>query len=122
MQEVRKAMLNDGWVVCAKCGHKLGRVIGSQSPKGLEIKCHSCKELNIVDKPRKMPVKREKETTQYKYPHCCHCKNYKGFTDVCLVALMRDGLGSRAKPSGSRTCKSFEPKEEFKKHYKEMLK
>ena len=48
MQETRKALIKDGWVVCSKCGHKLGRVIEGQLPKGLEIKCHSCKEINLI--------------------------------------------------------------------------
>lgn len=47
----------DGWIICAKCGHKLARVIGDKSsitPNSpplrktiIEIKCHSCKALNI---------------------------------------------------------------------------
>ena len=50
MQEIRSAKINGEWVVCGKCGHKLGRVVGSQSPNGIEIKCHSCKTINIVNK------------------------------------------------------------------------
>lgn len=38
------------WIRCGKCGHKLARVVGAgycdPSPI-IEIKCHSCKELNI---------------------------------------------------------------------------
>ena len=47
----------DGWILCAKCGHKLARVIGdkssitphpaSRSGAIIELKCHSCKALNI---------------------------------------------------------------------------
>lgn len=47
----------DGWILCAKCGHKLARVIGDKSSITLnssplrktiiEIKCQSCKALNI---------------------------------------------------------------------------
>lgn len=37
----------NGWVVCGRCQHKLGRVIGK--PSGLEIKCHSCKAINIIE-------------------------------------------------------------------------
>lgn len=38
------------WVRCKNCGHKLFRVIDrSKDVKAcLEIKCHSCKELNLV--------------------------------------------------------------------------
>ena len=44
---------SDGeWIRCGKCGHKLGRAVGEWSPRNsfpaLEIKCHSCKELNYV--------------------------------------------------------------------------
>lgn len=68
MQEIRKAVIKDGWVVCSNCGHKLGRVVGSQSPKGLEIKCHSCKEINLVDKCKQ--CKRFEPKEEYK-------ENYK---------------------------------------------
>ena len=47
----------DGWILCAKCGHKLARVIGDLSsitPNSpplsraiIELKCQSCKALNI---------------------------------------------------------------------------
>lgn len=47
----------DGWIICGKCGHKLGRVIGDKSsitPNStlgsraiIELKCQSCKALNI---------------------------------------------------------------------------
>lgn len=39
------AKIKDGWIVCAKCGHKLGKII---SENEIEIKCSSCKELNNV--------------------------------------------------------------------------
>lgn len=38
------------WIKCGKCGHKLGRVIGAgycDPAPIVEIKCHSCKEINI---------------------------------------------------------------------------
>lgn len=58
MREQYKSIITaDGWILCAKCGHKLGRVIGDKSsitPNSslgsqaiIEIKCHSCKALNI---------------------------------------------------------------------------
>jgi len=39
----------DNWIRCGKCGHKLGIVTGSGSGTSskIEIKCHSCKELNL---------------------------------------------------------------------------
>lgn len=56
MQRYQSMTTADGWILCAKCGHKLGRVIGDKSsitPNSsigsraiIEIKCHSCKALN----------------------------------------------------------------------------
>ena len=47
----------DGWIICGKCGHKLARVTGDLSsitPNSpplsraiIELKCQSCKALNI---------------------------------------------------------------------------
>ncbi len=46
----------DGWVICAKCGHKLarttppaeggGRNEQSKTAQKIEFKCHACKALN----------------------------------------------------------------------------
>jgi phage FluMu protein Com len=39
----------NNWIRCGKCGHKLGRIIGAgycDPAPILEIKCHSCKEIN----------------------------------------------------------------------------
>lgn len=57
MQRYQSIITADGWILCAKCGHKLARVIGDKSsitPNSslgsraiIEIKCHSCKALNI---------------------------------------------------------------------------
>lgn len=57
MQRYQSMTTADGWILCAKCGHKLARVIGDKSsitPNSslcsqaiIEIKCHSCKALNI---------------------------------------------------------------------------
>lgn len=48
------------WIRCGKCGHKLGRIV-----KGhvgmlpmIEIKCHSCRELNMLGYGRKIYDKR----------------------------------------------------------------
>jgi phage FluMu protein Com len=46
--QVKEARIKDGWVVCHKCGHKLGRII-DKGIGGLEIKCSSCKELNVIN-------------------------------------------------------------------------
>ena len=48
MQESKKAMLDGDWVVCCICGHKLGKMAGNELPTGIEIKCHSCKTVNLV--------------------------------------------------------------------------
>lgn len=123
MQEIKNAVLDGEWVVCANCGHKLGRAVGDKPPTGIEIKCHSCKEINIVDKCKQWKEPKPKKVVQYKVPHCIHCVEYKEFTGVCLARLRAFGLGtlSQCKPVGSRTCKSFEPKEEFKDNYKEYM-
>lgn len=42
----------DKWIRCGKCGHKLGKAVGEWSTRSsfpaIEIKCHSCKELNYI--------------------------------------------------------------------------
>ena len=43
---------NCEWCVCGKCNHKLARVVSvgdRNHPPIFEIKCHSCKEINLVD-------------------------------------------------------------------------
>lgn len=122
MQEIKNAMLDGEWVVCANCGHKLGRAVGDKPPTGIEIKCHSCKAINLVNRPKKRAVKQEKQESQYTTPHCKHCANYKEFTGNCIVKLMSWGLKRSEKAGGSRGCQSFEPLEEYKENYKEMLK
>ena len=40
----------DGWILCAKCGHKLARVLRgdeSRNAPRIEFKCQSCKTLNV---------------------------------------------------------------------------
>lgn len=39
---------NDNWIRCGKCGHKLGRRIYFDGCICIEMKCHSCKEINEV--------------------------------------------------------------------------
>lgn len=66
-----RAKIKDGWCVCAKCGHKLGRLTGEELPKGLEIKCSSCRAINLVDKLDKrrretfVDIKDEKQAREY---------------------------------------------------------
>lgn len=109
MQETIRAIVKDGWVTCGKCGHKLGRITGKTLPAGIEIKCHSCKELNVVKK------------MNYNFPHCEHCKYYHRFTGNCLKILQ--GLVGKpkasAKAQSSRNCGAFEPLDEYKSFYKE---
>ena len=42
----------DKWFRCGKCGHKLGRACGDfgtiRMMPAIEIKCHSCKEINYL--------------------------------------------------------------------------
>lgn len=45
-----KAIIDkDNWIRCVWCGHKLGRIIRHSKEKNclVEIKCHSCKTINI---------------------------------------------------------------------------
>lgn len=50
MTEAKYIIMNkEGWVVCGKCGHKLFKSTGGGMVSGIEIKCHSCKELNTTD-------------------------------------------------------------------------
>ena len=45
---------SDGWCLCSRCGHKLGKyskeIIERKEvkPLGIEIKCSTCKEINLV--------------------------------------------------------------------------
>lgn len=48
---IRARVCEDGWVRCGNCRHKLMKVVGatkSSSDCSVEIKCHSCKEINTV--------------------------------------------------------------------------
>lgn len=41
----------NNWVRCGKCSHKLMKIVGAgicNSAPIVEVKCHSCKELNIL--------------------------------------------------------------------------
>lgn len=61
MQGIVRAVVKDGWVCCAKCGHKLGRITGKTLPTGIEIKCSSCKELNLLEYKAKFGDIKEKK-------------------------------------------------------------
>lgn len=43
-----KALNKDNWVLCGNCRHKLCRLLGEMPTEALEIKCPSCKKLNII--------------------------------------------------------------------------
>lgn len=59
------------WLRCGKCNHKMGRLMGGVS--GLEIKCHSCKEINYW-----------KYINHYK-PPICPTESDEIFSDkICL--------------------------------------
>ena len=45
----RMSVENDGWVRCGECGHKLFKITGRTTRGEIEIKCHSCKQLNIYN-------------------------------------------------------------------------
>ena len=39
--------VNDSWIRCKYCGHKLMRVVDSSLAR-IETKCHSCKAINEI--------------------------------------------------------------------------
>ncbi len=43
-----KAKFRNGWITCYKCGHKLAKLLENAKADGLEIKCGSCKNLNVI--------------------------------------------------------------------------
>ena len=55
---------NDKWIRCKRCGHKLGRMLedtgDNKNVFNIEIKCHSCKEINVVTNDISL-MKEEKE-------------------------------------------------------------
>lgn len=48
------ARIDNNWIRCGDCGHKLGRLLlhgvtkVNGVPAVIEIKCSSCKQINIV--------------------------------------------------------------------------
>jgi len=48
---MEKIKNKDEWVRCKSCGHKLMKVVDICDTCGgkLEIKCHSCKAINLID-------------------------------------------------------------------------
>lgn len=36
------------WVLCECCGHKLMKLVAMHGEMEIEIKCHSCKEINRI--------------------------------------------------------------------------
>lgn len=58
MMNVNARIDEQSWLRCGKCSHKLGKLeksdnvnvrIGSDTNIRIEIKCHSCKAINIID-------------------------------------------------------------------------
>ena len=52
----------ENWVRCPNCGHKLFKVVGGEKPSAtdrgsdpvtIEIKCHSCKGVSIIEMGRR---------------------------------------------------------------------
>ncbi|SCY69710.1 hypothetical protein SAMN02910292_02552 [Lachnospiraceae bacterium XBB2008] len=57
----------NNWIRCGCCGHKLARIVdmGSDEPSLiLEIKCHSCKGIQLCD-ISKMIRKKADEAAEY---------------------------------------------------------
>ena len=50
MQKV--LFVTEGWARCGQCRNKLFRWTGNGKPHGIEIKCHSCRTINVCDKPQ----------------------------------------------------------------------
>lgn len=48
----------EGWCRCGKCGHKLFRLVEEMYPSMeiplIEIKCHSCKAVNVAWKDKEV--------------------------------------------------------------------
>ena len=44
---MQRIKFENGWCRCGKCGHKLFKAVGEIGR--IEIKCSSCKEINISD-------------------------------------------------------------------------
>lgn len=38
--------IEDGWIICGKCGHKLAKSLGGDGTEQIEFKCSTCKEVN----------------------------------------------------------------------------
>lgn len=45
---VKSIILKD-WAICGHCGCKLFKLLDNSTAKNLEIKCHQCKNINIVE-------------------------------------------------------------------------
>lgn len=53
MMNVNARIDEQSWLRCGKCSHKLGKLEKSDAESStnirIEIKCHSCKAINIID-------------------------------------------------------------------------
>lgn len=54
---MQRTKIKDEWVHCECCGHKLMKVVDLCDTCGgkLEIKCHSCKSINLIDFGKEYP-------------------------------------------------------------------
>ena len=60
-------MFFDGYSArCGKCRRILFKISGKSKVNGIEIKCHSCKEINVTE-----------------FHFCETCKHYSGDLCVC---------------------------------------
>ena len=98
------------WICCSKCKIEQGKTYSS--------KYYATHVWNT-----RVPKSVSNRVIQYTVPHYRHCIEYKEFTGTCMAKFRALGLSTRSqcKPFGCRTCKGFEPKEEYKENYKEYL-
>ena len=47
--EPKKLAPADNWARCAGCGHKLFKVIDGNGSAKIEVKCHSCKRICVIN-------------------------------------------------------------------------
>lgn len=82
------------WIRCGKCRNKLFKWTGTDRPQYIEIKCHSCKALNVCDKKE-----------------CSTCVHYY---DGCCTNFGADNFSHDTNPTD--TCESWERRENIKAH------
>ena len=45
---MKKTTDDNVWILCKCCGHKLMKLVSTHGEMEIEIKCHSCKEINRI--------------------------------------------------------------------------